>query len=354
MDQKKKKRKSTKRKRKTNRGRLKLIILAAVLVVAAVGAWQSCSMLSGYKGKEAVWLRIPNGSSKAAVVDSLKARLGDEFGGNVADYWDGDTAVVRGAYKIEPGDKAYSIAHRLNNGRQTPVKLTFNNIRTIDQLSERLAERMDWRDGDFKAAFLAAADSLEVTREMMVGRMMPDTYEVYWTDSPEKVLKKILGNYDAFWNEERCNKADELGLTPDEVAVVASIAEEETSKADERGKVARLYINRLNKGMRLQADPTVKFAVGDFSIQRIGGKMLSNPSPYNTYRYAGLPPGPIRIPDRKTLDAVLNALAHNYIYMCAKSDLSGYHDFTSDFATHQQNALRFRQALDARGIALSK
>jgi UPF0755 protein len=348
------KRKSSARKRKAERNKLKLYILLILAVVVAVGAWQSCSMISGYDGKEAVWLRIPSGTGKAAVIDSLKLRLGDDFGGKVARYWDGDTALARGAYKISPGDKAFSVARRLNKGRQTPINLTFNNVRTVDQLAERFAERMDWHDGEFLQAFDAAADSLEVTREMMVGRIIPDTYEVYWTDSPGKVLKKILSNYDSFWNEERRSKADELGLTPDEVAVVASIAEEETAKADERGKVARLYINRLNKGMKLQADPTVKFAVGDFSIQRIGGTMLSNPSPYNTYRYAGLPPGPIRIPDRKTLDAVLNAPAHNYLYMCAKSDFSGYHDFATDFSTHQQNAVRFRQALDARGIALNQ
>lgn len=182
--------------------------------------------------------------------------------------------------------------------------------------------------------------------------MMPDTYEVYWTADPRKTIQKILKNNDAFWTEERRAKAQALGLTPDQVGVIASIAEEETAKADELGKVARLYINRLERGMKLQADPTVKFAVGDFSIKRIGGKMLDTDSPYNTYRYAGLPPGPIRIPARRTLQAVLDAPVHDYIYMCAKSDFSGYHDFTSDYSIHKRNAAAFRKALDARGIKL--
>ena len=141
-----------------------------------------------------------------------------------------------------------------------------------------------------------------------------------------------------------------MGLTPDEVAVIASIVEEETAKSDERGKVARLYINRLRKGMPLQADPTVKFAVGDFSLRRIGAKHLAVESPYNTYRHTGLPPTPIRIAEKSTLEAVLNAPEHNYLYMCAREDFSGYHNFTASFAEHRRNAFRYRAALDARGI----
>jgi UPF0755 protein len=249
---------------------------------------------------------------------------------------------------------AYEVAHRLNKGRQTPVKLTFNNLRTLDQLDETLSGRMDWTDGEFLAAFSDAADSLGIRKAMFIGHMIPDTYEVYWTDTPTKVLGKILDNYDKFWNVDRKAQAEELGLTPDQVTIVASIAEEETAKADERGKVARLYINRYKRGMRLQADPTVKFAVGDFTIQRIGGAMLDNPSPYNTYRYPGLPPGPIRIPDKSTLDAVLSAPEHNYLYMCARADFSGYHDFSSDFAEHKQNAANFQKALNTKGISLQK
>jgi UPF0755 protein len=131
---------------------------------------------------------------------------------------------------------------------------------------------------------------------------------------------------------------------------VASIVEEETAKSDERPKVARLYLNRLAKGMKLQADPTVKFAVGDFSLQRITGKHIATDSPYNTYRVNGLPPGPIRIVDRRTVDDVLNAPQHGYIYMCAKEDFSGYHNFATDFATHQANARRYQAELNKRNI----
>lgn len=257
------------------------------LIVIAWGAWRCSSMASRYDGEEAVWIRIPRGATIASVTDSLTKALGDGYGRKVAGCWSGDTAKSRGAYLVRPGEKAVSVARRLDKGRQTPVKLTFNNIRTIDQLAGRLASRMDWQDGEFQEALAGEADSLGVSQAVLFGRMMPDTYEVYWTTEPRKTIQKILRNYDSFWTEERRAKADALGLTPDEVGIIASIAEEETARTDERGMVARLYINRLRRGMKLQADPTVKYAVGDFSIKRVGGEMLDTDSPYNTYRYAG-------------------------------------------------------------------
>jgi|GluameStandDraft_1065615.scaffolds.fasta_scaffold01691_4 UPF0755 protein len=338
------------KKRAKRRGRVAVTVIA--LAVMCWGVWQFTSMASRYDGDEAVWIRIPQGATKESVADSLREALGDEYGRKVAGYWGGNPAKSRGAYLVEPGEKAINIARMLDSGRQTPVRLTFNNIRTLDQLAERLASRMDWGEEDFKEAFAREAEAQGVSEAVLLGRMMPDTYEVYWTTDPRKTIQKILKNHDSFWNEERRGKAAALGLTPDEVEVIASIAEEETAKADERGKVARLYVNRLKRGMKLQADPTVKYAVGDFSIKRVGGPMLDIDSPYNTYRYEGLPPGPIRIPDKRTLQAVIDAPEHGYIYMCARADFSGYHDFTSDYSTHQHNAAAFRKALDARGIKL--
>jgi len=156
--------------------------------------------------------------------------------------------------------------------------------------------------------------------------------------------------YEKFWTDERKAQATSQGITPDQAVTLASIVEEETSKADERGKVARLYLNRLQHGMRLQADPTVKFALGDFSIRRLSVAMTQVQSPYNTYRVNGLPPGPIRLPEKATVDAVLTAPQHDYIYMCAKEDFSGYHNFATDYTTHMANARRYQAALNARGI----
>lgn len=343
----------TQKAKKGSKGSPKRLIITLIcLVVMGWGVWQFTLMAARYDGDRPVWVHIPAGASKEAVRDTLRSALGDEYGAKVADYWGGNPAKSRGAYRVEPGDKAYSVARRLDNGSQTPVKLTFNNIRTLDQLADRLSARMDWSAEEFVEAFDAKADSMGISEQQLLGRMMPDTYEVYWTAEPRKVIEKFLDNYNRFWNAERTAKANELGLTPEQVAIVASIAEEETAKTDERGKVARLYINRLQRGMKLQADPTVKFAVGDFSIRRIGGEMMNTDSPYNTYKYAGLPPAPIRIPDRATLEAVLAAPAHDYIYMCAKADFSGYHNFTADYSEHQRNAADFRRALDARGITL--
>jgi UPF0755 protein len=156
--------------------------------------------------------------------------------------------------------------------------------------------------------------------------------------------------YNDFWTSERKAKAEKLGLTPDQVEIIASITEEETSKADERGKVGRLYINRFKSGMRLQADPTVKYALGDFSIKRLTHDMLQVQSEWNTYRVNGLPPGPIRLPEKSTIDAILNSTPHNYTYMCAKEDFSGYHNFTTSYDEHLANAHRYQDALNARNI----
>jgi UPF0755 protein len=164
------------------------------------------------------------------------------------------------------------------------------------------------------------------------------------------VVNKLVDSRDAFWTTERRAAAKKMGLTPVEVAIVASIVEEESNKADERPLIARLYLNRYFIGMKLQADPTVKFAVGDFSLRRITGKHLTIDSPYNTYRNQGLPPGPIRIAEKTAMDAVLNAPQHSYLYMCAKEDFSGRHNFAEDYATHLQNARRYQDALNQRGI----
>lgn len=155
---------------------------------------------------------------------------------------------------------------------------------------------------------------------------------------------------DRFWTDDRREKARKLGLTPVEVATLASIVEEESAKPDEYPAIARLYMNRLKKGMLLQADPTVKYATGNFALRRITGEHLRTPSPYNTYLHPGLPPGPLRTPSKSTIDRVLSAPAHTYLYMCAKEDFSGYHNFASDYATHTANARRYQKELNRRGI----
>lgn len=245
---------------------------------------------------------------------------------------------------------AARFGYRMARGHESPVRLTFNNVRTLDELARRVTANL----AVSPEAFLAATDSLLSAKGFKKAEypaaFLCDTYEVYATTSAEKLVRRLVKARDTFWNPDRIAKARELGLDPVGVTTIASIVAEETSKADERPKVARLYLNRLSRGMKLQADPTVKFAIGDFSLRRIGGSMLNIDSPYNTYRVKGLPPGPIRIVDPQLIDDVLNAPAHNYIYMCAREDFSGYHNFSTDYATHQANAKRYQAELDRRKI----
>jgi UPF0755 protein len=220
----------------------------------------------------------------------------------------------------------------------------------MEQLAERVAGKMEWSATDFLLACDTVLPGFGFKKETFAAAFFPDTYEFYWSNEPDKVVKRLLEYRNNYWTEERRAKAKSMGLTPVEVSTIASIVEEETNKRDERPVVARLYLNRLNKGMMLQADPTVKYAVGDFSLRRITRQHLEINSPYNTYKNVGLPPGPIRIVEKTTLDAVLNAPKHNYLYMCAKEDFSGRHNFAADFATHQRNAAKYHAELNRRKI----
>jgi len=322
--------------------------IAATLIVisAAIFCFQ------GYSGQDA-GLHFVGGQTSEAVKDSLKAKLGSAMGFKVYLLWrlqGGDADALRGGYVAHHGQSAFSIGRALAKGRQTPVRVTFNNVRTMEQLAERITRNIDATPQEF----LEACDSVLRVKgfkpEEYPAAFLPDTYEVYWTVTPAELVGKLVGIRNKFWSPERMAKADALGLLPVEVATLASIVEEETAKADERPKVARLYLNRLARGMKLQADPTVKFATGNFAARRINSRMLSFVSPYNTYRVNGLPPGPIRIPEGATIDAVLDAPRHPYIYMCAREDFSGYHNFATDYATHSANARRYQAELDRRDI----
>ncbi len=333
-------------------------LIAAILLVCGILLAlfvRALPMLRSYTGPEAAVLLIPDRADEAQIADSLASATGDRsYADGVLRAWKllkGYPESANGRYVIEPGTPAYKLARRLQTGRQTPVRLTFNNIRTLPQLAERVGSRMEFSPSDFLAACDSVLPALGFRgREQYPAAFIPDTYEFYWNSGAEQVVERLAAVRSDFWTDERRERARALGLNPVGVATIASIVEEETAAADERGAVARLYINRLDKGMMLQADPTVKFATGDFSLKRITGAHLRLNSPYNTYLYSGLPPGPIRIPERATLESVLNAPKHNYLYMCAKPDFSGRHNFATDFATHRANADAYRKALDARGI----
>lgn len=341
-------------KNKTSSTKRRWLIAAGIilLIIMILAGWCAYKALSGYHGDE-VRIYIPSGATAEQVGDTLRTRLGDSFGCKVYDIWKmqgGRPETARGSYVVKPGTRAAALSRRLFYGRQTPMKFTFNNIRTMSALAERAAAKLEFSASDFLAACDSVLPASGYSPQAYPAAFVPDTYELYWTTSPAETVKKLVGARDRFWTDSRRKQASRLGLTPVEAATVASIVEEETAKADERPAVARLYINRLDKKMRLQADPTVKFAVGDFSLRRITGRHLKTLSPYNTYINAGLPPGPIRIASQAAIDAVLNAPEHDYLYMCAKEDFSGYHNFAADYAAHMANARRYQAALDRRGI----
>lgn len=328
----------------------------AGIIAAVVIALVACTVPYLFMGAPAEGLvKVRKGSTIDQIADSVKSHVDESFGSRVATMLKLMNAKVEnreGAYRIEQGTSPFTAARRIKNGVQSGVKFTFNNVRTLDEWAQRWGDTfMDGADEMRKVLKDSAiCAKYGKTPETIVCLLMPDTYEFYWDISPEKTLDRFNDYYNDFWTNERKAKAENLGLTPDEVSTIASIVEEETSKADERGKVARLYLNRYQQHMRLQADPTVKFALGDFSIKRITQPMTQVKSPYNTYRVDGLPPGPIRLPEKSTIDAVLNAPQHDYMYMCARADFSGYHDFTRDYASHLDNAHRYQAALNNRGI----
>ena len=330
------------------------------LLIAAIAAFVAICTVIGfvfipYSGKDgkSEWIYIPKGISTAAVRDSMKNTLGSSMGNRVYVIWKllgGNSEVSQGAYKVSGGQSALNISKRIARGHQSPVEVRFNGTRTMKQLSERIASQLQCTPDEFMRACEEVLPDSGFSRQNFPAAFIPDSYEFYWSATPANVVRRLLDYRNRFWNKERRAKAKELNLTPAQVATVASIVEEETAKADEKPKVARLYLNRLKKGIKLQADPTVKFASGDFSLRRITGKYLAIESPYNTYKVNGLPPGPIRIPAGSTIDAVLNAPQHDYIYMCAKEDFSGYHNFASDYSTHMANARRYQTELNRRGI----
>lgn len=258
-----------------------------------------------------------------------------------------------GRYVVEPTDDLLTVYRRLRRGHQTPVRLTIPSVRRLSRLAGVLANNL-MLDSTEVAEALADSTlvaSLGYTTATLPSLFIPNTYEVYWDISLKAFLQRMQREHDSFWQaDNRLQRAEALGFSPEEVATLASIVDEETNYGPERARIAGLYINRLHKGMPLQADPTVKFAMGNDSLRRILNTHLRTQSPYNTYLNTGLPPGPIRIPTIASLDAVLGAEQHDYLYFCAKEDFSGSHNFARTYAEHMANARRYQNALNQRGI----
>lgn len=269
-----------------------------------------------------------------------------------ADKMDYPHRVKPGKYKLEPGMNNRTLINKLGGGFQDPVKLRFENVRLKENLAAALAKQLE--PDSIAFINLLNNDSLAAqygfNTENFLSMFIPNTYELYWNTSTDRFAGRMYEEYQKFWNSERQKKAEALNLSPQEVSVLASIVKGEALHTDEMPTIAGLYLNRLRKGMLLQADPTVIFANNDFTIRRVLFRHLRTDSPYNTYLYKGLPPGPIMMPSIASMDAILNYQQHDYIYMCAKDDFSGYHNFAVTQAEHNINARKFQQALNERNI----
>ncbi len=257
-----------------------------------------------------------------------------------------------GRYIIQSGWSNNDIINTLRVGSEVPVNITFNNIRTQTELSARLAQQLDLDSADIMAVFkdYDFIHAMGFDFETIIAIFIPNTYEVYWTIDAKDLFRRMKREYDAFWNETRLAKAKEIGFTPVEIITLASIIEEETLKAFEKPIIAGVYINRLKRGIPLQACPTLKFALNDFTIKRVLYEHMEVDSPYNTYKNKGLPPGPVRVPDTNSINAVLNYEKHNYLYFSAKEDFSGTHYFSKTLKQHNAYAKRYHEALNKNKI----
>ncbi|HRY97584.1 MAG TPA: endolytic transglycosylase MltG [Bacteroidales bacterium] len=261
--------------------------------------------------------------------------------------------VVRpGRYRLTDGMSLNELVNMLRSGRQEPVKLVLRPQRTLDDLIAFLDLQLQPGEEDFRQALRSDSllGSLNLNSEQILLLPVPNTYEVWWTVTAPDFAQRMAREYQSFWNDERRRNAESIGLEPAEVGILASIVQQETNKREEMPTIAGVYLNRLRKGMLLQADPTVKFALGRPELRRILHRHLVIDSPYNTYRYPGLPPGPIIMPEPQVIDAVLQAEHHSYLFFCARADLSGYHAFARTDGEHARNARAYRRALNQRGI----
>ena len=330
-------------------------LLPAVVCLLGIAAMAFYSVCTAFSTADAThYIYIDNDDSVDSVLAKLQPLSSEHALAGLSilmRHTDYNDRVRTGRYAIEPGMRTYEVLQRLKNGHQAPVMLTIPEVRTMEQLASRLSRKLMADSSEI--AFLLVGDTLAPCL------FVPDTYEVYWNVPADALIERMKREHDAFWDKSpygnggsstRRELAAGRGLTPDEVCILASIIDEETANNAEKPAIAGMYLNRLHKGMPLQADPTVKFALRDFTLRRILHKHLETESPYNTYKHAGLPPGPIKIASKQGIDAVLLAQDNDYLYMCAKEDFSGSHNFAVTYAEHQRNAARYVNALNQRGI----
>jgi UPF0755 protein len=348
----------TKKKQKKKTSNLKKTLKVISIVIAVVFAYLLYILFFPNifpNNKEKSYLCIPDRTNFDGVISLLEqnAKMSNTLAfEQVAGLLHYGEKIRSGRYALTSGMNNFQLIRMLRSGRQTPVQLSFNNIRTKEQLAGRLGSQLM---ADSASILNLLNDSDYLTQynfnpSTSVSLFIPNTYEVFWNINAQELFERMNKEYSKFWTDERKAKAAEIPFTAAEVSTLASIVEEETNNKTDRPMVAGLYINRLKQDMPLQADPTVKFALGDFSIKRILFGHLRTKSPYNTYKNKGLPPGPIRVTTPNAIDAVLNYNHHNYIYMCASETLNGEHKFAVTWEEHSRNAKNYQQKLNQLNI----
>jgi UPF0755 protein len=340
-----------------NKKWLKYIIILLTFVIV-ICLYLICNQFFGLnvrpKGDKAT-IYISDGASYEQVMDSVKANLiikNNKMLEWVAEKKKYQKLVKPGRYVINRPLNYNGLINILRGGKQTPVKITINNIRTLNELAGKIGGQIEADSAEIIGFFSDPENYIKdgFKKEDVISVFIPDTYEFYWNTGAGKLYNRMLREYRKFWNRERLQKSGEIGLTPAEVSTLASIVDEEALKPDEKPRIAGVYLNRLKRGIPLQADPTIKFAINDFTVNRILFKHLEADSPYNTYKHAGLPPGPIGCPSVNGIDAVLNAEKHDYLYFAAKSDFSGYHNFSRTLSEHNRYANQYQRELNKRRI----
>ena len=331
-------------------------IITAIVCILSMAGLVYYYFFTDLSGKESTtYLYIDNDDTTDSVYTKLEP-IATSHGlaglKCLARYTDYERNIRTGRYAIKPGESIITMFLNMKNGHQEAEMLTIPESRTMDRLAGFLSRKLmldsltiaeSLTDNDFCGRW--GYDTMTV-----VSLFVPNTYEVYWNISLDGLMERMQKEHNHFWDAARKSKAEALGLTICEVCTLASIIDEETANIEEKPIIAGMYLNRLKEGMPLQADPTIKFAMKRFELHRIYHDMLYFDSPYNTYRNTGLPPGPIKIASIKGIDAVLNRVDHDFLYMCAKEDFSGTHNFARTYQEHLKNAANYSKALNERGI----
>jgi UPF0755 protein len=336
-----------------------IVYLISLLILTGIGCtlifFRSVRGLYIKDGSHIISIYIPTGSTFNQVLDSLNSRIiirNQRLFSWLSRRKNYQSAIKPGHYIIT-GEMSYlNIINILRAGNQTPVKVTFNNIRTLYDLAGKIGSKIE-ADSVQIIRFLTDNSNYEgegFTRENVISVFIPNTYDFYWNTDAAGLFTRMLKEYHKFWNEDRLSKAKKVNLTPVQVSIIASIVDDEVAKAEEKPRIAGVYLNRLKKDIPLQACPSIKFALNDFSITRILSKHLLVDSPYNTYRHKGFPPGPIGCPTIEGINSVLNAEKHEFLFFAAKPDFSGYHNFSKTLAEHNRYAALYQKELDKRKI----